>query len=448
MKSLDVLLKSLFFFVSLLCSIQDVCSQISPLFHLPATNYDLPVFNPAFTGDTDKYRVNYIVTSNNPKVGGIGNNLSHLISVDGKSPLLKSSILLTYGLSMLYNQVDIISDLTNASVNFNRNDLQFTYGAVEFTFGGRLPTRYESSKKRSKNKVSKFVPNKNIKTKPTEAQRSALSPNLWEYCSYNSPKDYLAFNMAVGHTFTALHNVDNGIILNDMISSNPIEGGITSDPFSINSFTNDRLVTDILKEPSKSIYFGFGLLYHYALSRNSVLRFSYGMKNILRTYLSVPESNQVIAPLKLMQLKYQTVQDQMGWQVSLLYLDQNAELYPQPSKPVHQYRLNLGPTFYSNYSGRNYGSGFRWVSIDPGVTIFWFNETISAISTQIGMNFKSNTNFINSITSNNIGRNTRKNYSGNLWYFFIGYDFHTSEKLAHRDTYGNFRLGFKIEGWK
>ena len=434
-------------------------AQLSPLFQTPSLNFDLPIFNPAFTGDTDNYRAFLSLATLKPGVSGVTNNTSTLISLDKKFAPNNLNTLFTIGASLQYNRVNISADLDQlASQSAALFDETFyNYGTGEISFGIRIPTRYTYKKKDKKegNTSAKIYKDKrrNKRKYPSSNPNRTDFDNLNNsaYCSFNSAQDYISFSLATGSNFAGLSNGDSGLIFNDQISYNSINNissGVLADPFIINSTSSDQVLSNNSLQSVTSLYFGAGLLYHMVLNDFSSIRFSYSMKNMFRGYVSIPESEQKLAPLKTFQVRYNTLlNEHQGLNLSVLYIDQNSGLFPIFGDPIKQWRFGVTNSWYFQAHSKNIKKGIYLTGLDIGLTPYYFNKSISTFSILLGAKFKSNTDFNNTTKIVNKSKYERQNYSGKVWLFFINYDFHTSAKLSNRNTSGNVRVGVTLEGW-
>jgi len=404
-------------------------AQLSQLFQTPALYPDLPIFNPAFTGDVDKFRVYGMFGYNRITLGDDFNNVSTIIGADKKQKIQGSNIFITYGGAFLYNETGVrLSSSSNLGLDIPNNDLKYRQTTFEGTFGGRLPIRQLKKKTQTKKKKNK----KDFSKLSTEATAFLRPVNESQNCSNNTIIDFLAFNIGLEYNAANLVNQE-GFVFNDQITTNPVSQ--TLNPFNISSDINDPILNGGSLERTGSFDFSFGFLYHRALNDHSVLRASIAVKRATAGFFSVPNSDQSFSPIKVIQVRYKTLYSKrIGVNLNLTYLDQNEEIYPEFNEDIKQWRLDFSLPIFLNAYNKRVREGKHIASFNPGLSAFYYNNTISAVSVLLGARIKTNTN---------------KDYKGNQWLFFMSYDMHIGDDstLAFRNTVGNARIGLTLEGW-
>lgn len=405
-------------------------AQPSPLFQLPTVYPELPIFNPAFTGNVDKCRVYYMSATNKIKIGtGHFNNASALLGADFKSPIRNSRILITYGASAYLDRVALT--LGDGAASTNQDEvLNYRRTDLELTFGGRLPLGLIHKRVIKRHKPHPLYNNAHHNLSLEQAIFLQPLQNTL-ICSSNSIRDYIAVNFALESHHAGIRQTQS-LVFNDQIITHGMGGGLT--PFSIDTEISDPVAPGGRGlDNAQSFDLGAGILVHLGLSNFSLLRLSAAVKHATGGFFSVPNSGQQIRPLKVFQARYESwYASRKAINLNLSYLDQNGEHIMEIGGPISQWRLDFGHPFLNPAEKRKLRGGVRVSSVIPAVSLYYFNRTIPSASALLGVRIRTNKN---------------SDYKGNLWYVFTNYDIHFSRDLPYRVTKGNLRLGAVLEGW-
>ena len=435
-----------------------VKAQLSPLFETPSLNLDLPIFNPAFTGDSESHRVYASTAFQNVAINGFTRDWSFLAGYDNKFAAGSSEINFTYGTSLIYNSLSLFASDPDI------DPIKYNYGNWDVSFGIRFPFSYVKKHQQQAGAKSK-------KPRPfSNKKKTGLVDNLSEAklskeqnisvsylfnndaCSFHSPTNYLAFNAKLEYNFATLTNTDGNLILNNQIVPNAIGSG--PNPFTFNRVLSDPTVGDGNLENAGSIDIGLGALYHHYFDKlQSHLRLSLAIHHVARGFQGVPSSgDQQIAPLKVLQFSYFTplkFLNNAAILTNVLYLDQSTSRLPfQGQSEFDQWRVD----FSLNQSTRQVNSikkeGIWLRSIEPGLSIYHFNGTIPVVSLFVSARIRSNVNGNRAYRGNskNIGIKANR-LSGNDFHVFLNWDLPTSRDFPLPETYGNLRWGVIWQPW-
>ncbi|MEM6816925.1 MAG: hypothetical protein AAF600_21470 [Bacteroidota bacterium] len=406
--------------------------QLTSLFQMPYQNLDLPIFNPAYTGDTERDRAYTIFSSFRPRDASMLDSWNSVIGYDKKFVDLQSNFQFTLGGSFIYNEVTLELDRVNT---------KYKYGTLEVNAGGRLVTKYNTSKKGTKQSPGKK--NKKSSSSLSMEAREFLAPiNNTKSCSRNSAVDFLAFNFLVNYNYSSLTDPNNFIFDNQIIA-NQLSQNIG--PFSYNRFVSDPTISNQDVFDADNIDFGFGLLYHKKI-QESILRIGYSTRNLTRGYLGIPESAQRVLPTKVLNASYLTlINDRFGFNLNAIYIEQSNNPYLDFGN-FNQWRIELTSPYYVFYPEQKVKEGFNFSSLELGFSLQFIETDLRIVSPIIGMRFLSNTDK-KVVIPNQDTKRRNKNYTGNNWLFFFNWDYQLGNDLHFRDTYGNLRLGIIKEGW-
>lgn len=453
-----------------------LCAQLSPLFQNPSMGFDLPVFNPAFAGDSDNYRIFGSLAALKTNIGGDlwnFNNTSTLLSADKKFTVKNSNALaFTSGLSFQHNRVAIDSDAVDAILSgspggANIDQAIYSYGTFEGTFGIRMLTSLmNKAVTRTKTPKARKLYKKNKRNKPMirhdtkpEDETDYERLNKYSICEFTSIQDFVAMNVVLGMNFTSFSNAESGLVFNDQISQNLINdfNSSVSNPFSINGSSNDGVLLDPnLNGSTRPIYFGFGILYHNMLRgrNNKLLRIGYSMRNIFQPSQSVPESQQRLARLKTAQVQLHGIKFWVSDKVRpnlnlrLLYIDQSTGWFPEFNDGINQWRLSLTNRWDFRSSSKDDAARKQAAGWDAGVEVYYYDRSVSTLSALVAVKMRFNSDF-DFYRNAEISRakQLRKNKNGRIIRLFLNYDVHLANNLVAPTTSGNLRFGITLEGW-
>ncbi|MDW3197269.1 MAG: hypothetical protein R8G66_33130 [Cytophagales bacterium] len=433
-------------------------AQLSPLFQTPSMNMDLPVFNPAFTGDADKFRFYSMAITQKPDVNSLFGNNIYVLGYDSKTDHKKSSVQFTYGVSMIHNQISL--DLENSPDVSNSGQAEsfgVGYGNIEVAFGGRIPTGdiFRKEKKlrrpvRQKAGYRKRKEFKDIRKMPVETQIFLAPVAKSQVCSDKTLEDFLAFDFVVEFNYLTISS-ENGAIFGNQIMTNPIG---SSTPFFIDFNVADPSLDPPALDNIGKIDLGAGVLWQHGFKKyGSLMRVSYAIRHLTRSNLTLNEAAQRNRLLKTFHASYKSfIGKHMGFHASIMNLQQDTEYHPVLFGEINQWRTDVStPIFRKSFKRENVirKGKYHRLSVEPGLSAFIFDKKVRSISGFVGMRFRKSQIDPNDPTNNETVAkiNNEKKDTGNIIYAFLNWNVFTSEDIAFRDTYGNLTFGVTIEGW-